>query len=78
MLEQVRFNYSKLNNRVDKLYGSQARFIELSGYNSNKWVAVMNGVAFFDQIEIKKISCLLAIKNEEICLYFFDSKIKKT
>lgn len=72
------FDYSKLKGRVIEKYGSYSRFLKDLNMSMQLFNKRVNNITQFNSSEIKKISQLLEINDNEITTYFFTEKVEKT
>ncbi|MBQ6946772.1 MAG: DUF739 family protein [Clostridia bacterium] len=71
------YDYSLLKEKIKKVYGTQKRFTAAVGCSERTMSLKLNSKIPFTQPEISKIATLLEIAQNEICDYFFSSKVQK-
>ena len=65
------FNYDRLRERIEEVYGSEERFSTKIGLKSSELKQKLENKAEFTQREINRCCALLAIGGQEISTYFF-------
>jgi hypothetical protein len=74
---EMKFDYSRLNDRIKNAYTTQGRFAKALGIGRVSLNQRLNNKAQFTQGEILYGSELLKIANEEIPIYFFAKQVQK-
>lgn len=74
----MEFDYSKLLGRIKEYGYTQETFAKEIGINESSMSLKLNNKAPFKQIEIRLICKILDIADEEIGVYFFAPKVRKT
>jgi hypothetical protein len=70
----INFNYDRLRERIEEVYGSQERFCTKFGLKRSELKQKLENRAEFTQREINRCCALLAIGGQEITTYFFTEK----
>ena len=68
---KVCYDYSHLKGRITERYRNAKNFCAASGISEATISRKLNNRRYFSQNEIKKISELLGITDNEIGIYFF-------
>ena len=68
------FNFEKLEQRINEVFGSREAFGKELGLNSLEIDSRLVDVTEFSLSEIKKAVILLNINPQEIPLYFFNAE----
>lgn len=71
------FDYSKLKGKIVEKYGSQTKFVEQISMSEVTFIKKIKS-GYFTQDEIKEILFVLNIPIEEVYIYFFTIKVRKT
>lgn len=71
------FDYSRLLGKIKERGFSQKTLARAVGMSPNTLSVKLGNKAFFTQKEMKKISSLLLIAQEDIGVYFFVEKVQK-
>lgn len=74
----MEFDYSKLLGRIKEFGYTQETLAREIGINESSMSLKLNNNAFFKQVEIRRICEVLEIADDEIGLYFFTPKVRKT
>lgn len=69
------FNYKKLEERINAMFGNIETFGKLMGMTKQRINSRLKSATDFTQSEIEKAAELLNIQPEEIPVYFFDVEI---
>lgn len=70
------YDYCKLRGIIIEKYGTQQEFARAMGWSDRTLSLKMNNKRFWKQPEITKASQLLSIPQDEIILYFFNTKVQ--
>lgn len=75
---KTQFDYSKLLGRIKEKYDTQEKLAEKSQMSLVSLNKKLNNVVDFSQSDIFDLSELLEIEVNQIGIYFFTQKVKKT
>ena len=76
-MERIKFDYSKLNGRIKEKCGSQKVLSKRLNTTQATLSRKLNGMYYFTQDEIMKISGILDIDPANFDEYFFAPKVQK-
>lgn len=71
------FNFSKLRGRIKERFGSEKAFAIALDIAPSNLSARLNGKIHWGADEIKRVSDLLEIPDEEMVAYFFTPKVRE-
>ncbi|MCI3860110.1 DUF739 family protein [Lactococcus garvieae] len=77
-MEKVIFDYSKLRGRIKERYENEAKFSKVIDSSQASLSSKLNNKTYFKPTDILKILDVLEIPDEEVKLYFFNQKVRKT
>lgn len=69
------FDYSKLKSKIIEMYGSYSNFTEKLDMLESLLLLKLSNKEVWEQNEICKLVQLLELKNEDIGIYFFTTKV---
>ncbi|MFR8144791.1 MAG: DUF739 family protein [Clostridia bacterium] len=75
---ELEFDYSKLLGRIKEKLDKQEKLAEKMGLSQVSLNKKLNNLVQFTQKDIMSIIVILEIPVEEIPLYFFTQKVKKS
>lgn len=78
MTKTAEYDYSKLLGRIKEKYGNRENLIEKITISTTSLNLRLTNKLKFDQRDIKELCEALDIQEEEIPLYFFTEKVRKT
>lgn len=77
-MEKIIFDYSKLRGRIKEYYENETKFSKIISSSPASLSAKLNNKTYFKPTDIVKILDVLEIPDEEVKLYFFNQKVRKT
>lgn len=77
-VNKIVFDYSKLRGRIREICTTESAFASLLGLSTVSLSAKLNNRVGFSEAEILRSCEILEICRDEIALYFFNRKTKKT
>ena len=77
-MKEIIFDYSKLRGRIKERYENEANFSKVLDASPSSLSAKLNNKAYFNPGDILKILEVLEIPDEEVKVYFFNRKVRKT
>lgn len=77
-MEKVVFDYSKLRGRIKEKYDNESNFAKIANTSQSGLSAKLNNKTYFKPNDILLFLKLLEIPDEELKVYFFNPKVRKT
>ena len=78
MINVVKFDYSKLLGKIKEIFGTRENLVKEISISSTSLNLRLNNQLKFDQRDILELCEALGISEEEIPVYFFTTKVRKT
>lgn len=78
MKEKIIFDYSKLKGRITEKFGKQENIAKHLSYGYTSLSMKLNNHVSFSQEDIIELSRVLEIPGDQVSLYFFNVKVRKT
>lgn len=72
----MRFDYARLNGRIEDVCGSQRQFAKQIGMSEHTISKKLNNFVDWKQKEIMRVLPILHLKQEDIVEYFFTPKVQ--
>lgn len=77
-VNSIVFDYSKLRGKIREICSTETSFASMLGLSTVSLSAKLNNRTGFTESEILNSCDILGIDRNEIALYFFNRKTKKT
>lgn len=77
-MDKIIFDYSKLRGRIKERFENETKFSKAINSSQASLSAKLNNKTYFKPTDIVKILDVLEIPDEEVKLYFFNQKVRKT
>lgn len=71
MSKNVTYDYSRLQGRIVRMYGTRARFARLLGLTPTSFSKKLHNKTHFTSQEISRMIDLLDVADEDVVYYFF-------
>ena len=74
-MENIAFDYSKLNGRIREVLGTHKKFAKAIGISCTALSSKLNNKTFFNQAEITRAIHVLDIEHGSVSMYFFTLRL---
>jgi hypothetical protein len=77
-MNKIVFDFSKLRGRIKEFYGSEQKFSKKVKISASSLSSKLNNKTYFNSSEVVNLSKALEIPDDEVNVYFFRKKVRKT